>query len=181
MVKCGHMQVLLGLKDSHQKDAGNSVKPILINNKVMSYKLFLDDVRRPATAYSYMELPILLEPDWIIVRNYYAFISIIQKKGVPNVIAFDHDLADIHYKVQSFNYEDENYEKTGYHCAKWLLDYCLDNNEKPPQRIIIHSMNPYGSANIKSLFDTYYKIHGTGLPDISENNPVLDINPYLRI
>jgi len=175
------MQVLLGLKDSHQKDAGNSVKPILINNKVMSYKLFLDDVRRPATAYSYMELPILLEPDWIIVRNYYAFISIIQKKGVPNVIAFDHDLADIHYKVQSFNYEDENYEKTGYHCAKWLLDYCLDNNEKPPQRIIIHSMNPYGSANIKSLFDTYYKIHGTGLPDISENNPVLDINPYLRI
>jgi len=147
----------------------------------MSYKLFLDDVRRPATAYSYMELPILLEPDWIIVRNYYAFISIIQKKGVPNVIAFDHDLADIHYKVQSFNYEDENYEKTGYHCAKWLLDYCLDNNEKPPQRIIIHSMNPYGSANIKSLFDTYYKIHGTGLPDISENNPVLDINPYLRI
>jgi len=175
------MQVLLGLKDSHQKDAGNSVKPILINNKVMSYKLFLDDVRRPATAYSYMELPILLEPDWIIVRNYYAFISIIQKKGVPNVIAFDHDLADIHYKVQDFNYEDENYEKTGYHCAKWLLDYCLDNNEKPPQRIIIHSMNPYGSANIKSLFDTYYKIHGTGLPDISENNPVLDINPYLRI
>jgi len=147
----------------------------------MSYKLFLDDVRRPATAYSYMELPILLEPDWIIVRNYYAFISIIQKKGVPNVIAFDHDLADIHYKVQDFNYEDENYEKTGYHCAKWLLDYCLDNNEKPPQRIIIHSMNPYGSANIKSLFDTYYKIHGTGLPDISENNPVLDINPYLRI
>ena len=145
----------------------------------MSYKLFLDDVRRPETTYSYMELPIYNEPDWIIVRNYYAFITVIQKKGVPDVISFDHDLADEHYKQQDFNYSDPAYEKTGYHCAKWLLDYCVDNNEKPPKRVIIHSMNPYGSLNIKSLFTTYFKIHGTGLPDIPENNPTIDMNPYL--
>ena len=124
----------------------------------MSYKLFLDDVRRPTTTFSYMELPVFLEPNWIIVRNYYAFISIIQKKGIPNVIAFDHDLADIHYKVQDFDYDREDYEKTGYHCAKWLIDYCMDNKEELPQEIIVHSMNPYGSTNIKSLFDTYFKV-----------------------
>ena len=150
----------------------------------MGYKLFLDDVRRPATTFSYMELPIYNEPDWIIVRNYYAFISLVQKKGVPEVVSFDHDLADIHYKKQEFDYDDENLEKTGYHCAKWLLYYCVDNNLKIPTRIIIHSMNPAGSLNIKSLFDTYIKIHGTGLPElpyIPENDPVIDMNPYLRI
>ena len=147
----------------------------------MSYKLFLDDVRSPKTTYSYMELPIYKEPDWIIVRNYYAFITIIQKKGLPEVVSFDHDLADVHYKKQEFDYNDEGLEKTGYHCANWLLYYCVDNNLKVPTRIIIHSMNPAGSFNIKSLFDTYYKIHGTGLPDIPENDPVLDMNPYLRL
>jgi len=123
------------------------------------YYLFLDDVRRPATTYSYMKLPIFNESNWIIVRNYYAFISIIQKKGLPEVISFDHDLMDIHYKVQDFDYNDENYEKTGYHCAKWLIDYCLDNNLKVPTEIIVHSMNPVGSLNIKSLFDTYFKVY----------------------
>ena len=140
----------------------------------MSYKLFLDDVRRPATAYSYMELPIFHEPNWIIVRNYYAFISLIQKKGVPEVIAFDHDLADVHYKKQEFDYTDENLEKTGYHCAKWFIDYCIDNNEKLPPVVIVHSMNPSGSANIKSLFDTFYKVYDL------EPKPVI-MNPYLRI
>jgi len=140
----------------------------------MSYKLFLDDVRRPATAYSYMELPIFLEPEWIIVRNYYAFISLIQLKGVPEVIAFDHDLMDVHYKKQEFDYTDENLEKTGYHCAKWLIDYCMDNKEELPKVIIVHSMNPYGSANIKSLFDTYFKVWNI------EHSPIL-MNPYLRI
>jgi len=140
----------------------------------MSYKLFLDDVRRPETTFYYMELPVFLEPDWIIVRNYYAFISLIQNKGIPKTIAFDHDLADIHYKVQSFNYDDPDYERTGYHCAKWLIDYCMDNKEELPNEIIVHSMNPYGSANIKSLFDTYFKVWDV------KHKPIL-MNPYLRI
>lgn len=139
----------------------------------MSYKLFLDDVRSPKSVICYMGHPIFEEPDWIIVRNYYAFISIIEKKGMPDVIAFDHDLADIHYKVQDFNYDDENYEKTGYHCAKWLIDYCMDNNLDIPNVIIIHSMNPYGCKNIKSLFSTYIKVH-----DIK--NIKIIMNPYIE-
>lgn len=133
------------------------------------YMLFLDDVRRPATTFSYMELPIYNETDWIIVKNYYAFISIIQKKGVPELISFDHDLADIHYKEQNFDYDDENYEKTGYHCAKWLIDYCMDNELKVPTKIIIHSMNPVGSLNIKSLFETYFKVYDIKYEPILEN------------
>ena len=139
----------------------------------MNYKLFLDDVRRPETTFHYMELPVFNEPNWIIVRNYYAFITLIEKKGVPDVIAFDHDLADIHYKVQDFNYEDPDYEKTGYHCAKWFIDYCMDNNEELPHEIIVHSMNPYGSANIKSLFDTYIKVYNL-------EHSVIKMNPHLK-
>lgn len=139
----------------------------------MSYKLFLDDVRRPETTYFYMGLPVFKEPDWIIVRDYNEFISSIEKNGIPEVIAFDHDLADVHYKRQVFNYNDEDVERTGYHCAKWFIDYCMDNNLELPYEIIIHSMNPYGSESIKSLFNTYFKVYNI------EHNPI-KMNPYFK-
>ena len=132
----------------------------------MGYKLFLDDVRRPEDAYKYMYLDIFNEKDWIIVRNYYAFISLIEKKGVPEIISFDHDLADEHYKKQQFNYDDDSAEKTGYHCANWLLNYCLDNGKDVPEEVIIHSMNPYGSLNILSLFKTFYKTFDIDRPEV---------------
>lgn len=135
------------------------------------YMLFLDDIRRPKGTFSYMGLPVFNEKNWIIVRNYYAFISLIEKKGIPEVISFDHDLADEHYKQQEFDYSKEDSEKTGYHCAKWLIDYCMDNKLELPHEIIIHSMNPYGSMNIKSLFETYFKVH-----EIEHNSIIL--NPY---
>jgi hypothetical protein len=94
---------------------------------------------------------------------------VIQGKGVLDIVSFDHDLADEHYKNQDFNYEDEKSEKTGYHCAKWLIDYCLDNEKELPKRIIVHSMNPYGSRNIKSLFDTFNKVCGLEPQDIPMN------------
>jgi len=137
------------------------------------YCIFLDDVRTPKTAYSYMQLPVLIQAEWIVVRNYYAFISLIQNKGVPDMIAFDHDLASEHYKKQDFDYNDDKAEKTGYHCAKWLIDYCMDNDKKVPTNIIIHSMNPVGSLNIKSLFETYYKVY-----KIDYN--LIPMNPYFR-
>jgi len=140
----------------------------------MSYKLFLDDVRRPETTFHYMGLQVFNEPDWIIVRNYYAFISLVQTKGLPELIAFDHDLADEHYKQQDFDYDREDYEKTGYHCAKWLIDYCMDNNKELPKEIIIHSMNPYGSRNIKSLFDTYIKVYNL------KHTPIQILASHLR-
>jgi len=322
-----------------------------LKNK-MSYNLFLDDIRRPEDAFNYMHLPVFNKKEWIIVRNYYAFITLIEKKGVPEIISFDHDLGgeiekwkdvigyegvykvsdkgrvirvkkirgtsgdnilipqknesglyvklrnlgndksfqihrlvgeafipnyenkpqinhkdgnrwnnfkdNLEWMTQSENithshnelereftaygenhnnsmsisqytkkgvlinvygsvneagrqlsidfsniakcgrgerksvggfiwkYENKNptiksvvehiskdgknysdrffipdtfKEKTGYHCAKWLIDYCMDNEKELPKKIIVHSMNPYGSKNIKSLFDTYFKVH----------------------
>lgn len=137
------------------------------------YNLFLDDFRRPEDAFNYMGLPIYNLEDWVVVKNYYAFISIIEGKGIPDVISFDHDLADEHYKQQDFNYDAEDYEKTGYHCAKWLIDYCLDNQKELPKKIIVHSMNPYGSMNIKSLFESYFKVHEI------EYDPI-PMNPYFK-
>jgi hypothetical protein len=131
----------------------------------MAYNLFLDDFRMPKDAFEYMKLPIYISVEWIIVRNYYAFITLIENKGVPDIISFDHDLADEHYNeqiVKGQTYQeiyDMFTEKTGYHCAKWLIDYCIDNNKKLPADILIHSMNPAGSMNIKSLFETYFKVY----------------------
>lgn len=121
----------------------------------MAYNLFLDDFRMPKDAFEYTKLPIYLSVEWIVVRNYYAFVTIIQNKGIPDALSFDHDLADEHY-VQQKVY-DQYSEKTGYHCAEWLICYCIDNKKELPATILIHSMNPAGSLNIKSLFDSYYK------------------------
>lgn len=133
----------------------------------MKYNLFLDDFRFPNDASNYMFDPIYSSVEWIIVRNYYAFITIIQNKGIPDNISFDHDLADCHYKNQIFDYDDETKEKTGYHCAKWLINYCIDNSLDLPKKINIHSMNPYGTKNIKSLFETFFKINNINYKPIN--------------
>ena len=41
-------------------------------------------------------------------------------------------------------------------CAKWLVNYCLDRNLDLPE-YYIHTMNPIGAENIKSLFESYEK------------------------
>jgi len=115
----------------------------------------------PKDAFDYMHLPVYIQKEWIVVRNYHAFISLIEGKGIPEIISFDHDLADEHYDYQEHldgDYYDIMTEKTGYHCAKWLIDYCIDNNRELPATILIHSMNPAGSMNIKSLFQSYFKV-----------------------
>jgi hypothetical protein len=67
-------------------------------------------------------------------------------------------ISHIEYKDYAKNFFIPKYEeKTGYHCAKWLIDYCIDNKLELPKTILIHSMNPVGSRNIKSLFDSYFK------------------------
>jgi hypothetical protein len=124
------------------------------------YNLFLDDFRDPEDAFQHMMHPIYLLEDWLVVRNYDEFVKIIQEKGIPEIISFDHDLADAHYDQQE-HLDNDAYdimqEKTGYHCAKWLIYYCMDNNKKLPATILIHSMNVAGSYNIKSLFESYFK------------------------
>jgi hypothetical protein len=133
----------------------------------MSYKLFLDDYRQPLDCFGYMharignEVPIYLDKDWVIVRNFNEFVACITKRGIPNLISFDHDLANEHYAPQD-RWEDYNQweseqqfsEKTGKDCAKWLCDYCWVHDVKVP-KYYIHSMNPIGCENIKSILENF--------------------------
>jgi hypothetical protein len=122
------------------------------------YKLFLDDVRNPQQVF-----PTTSTDEWVIVRSYRHFVDTIQKQGLPFMISFDHDLADEHYRDSMYNpdkhytnyYNDGTFkEKTGYHCAQWLVTYCLDKKIDLP-KWNVHSMNPVGKVNIISLLTSY--------------------------
>ena len=124
----------------------------------MEKYLLLDDIRDCQMTFNITKNSIYLLNDWDIVKNYDEFINYILKNGLPSVISFDHDLADEHYVPSEYwdNYdlskefqESQSYrEKTGNDCAKWLLEYCYENNLKLPQ-CMVHSANPVGADNIR--------------------------------
>jgi len=118
------------------------------NNKY----LFLDDLRNPADCLSYMSnrksVDInIYHKKWHIVRTYSEFVTWIETHGLPDLISFDHDLAD---------FTEEGQEYTGMDCAKWLVDYCIDNKVQCPE-FYVHSANPQGADNIGSLLENYQK------------------------
>ncbi len=119
-------------------------------------KLFLDDIRNPKDCANGLVPSILnkfyWEHDWNIVRSYDEFVSWIVKNGLPDFISFDHDLADVHYSMDFSNPNFNGNEMTGYDCAKWLTNYCMDMKIQIP-RFIVHSQNPVGKANIQSYLD----------------------------
>lgn len=117
-------------------------------------KLFLDDSRNA--------------PDftWDVVRNYDQFVAYISLHGAPDIISFDHDLGPEHYQhyCDVIGYaEIENRlsevvipyekftEKTGYDCAKWLIE-----QGKLPKEYKVHSMNPVGRENIHFVMRAAY-------------------------
>ena len=126
-------------------------------------KLFLDDIRQPKDAINLVPSnynKIFWDNDWSIVRNYREFVNWILSNGVPDLISFDHDLADIHYEVDfsdwEFSSDQLGVEETGLDCAKWLVDYCVDNGSILP-KYIVHSANPAGRKNIQSYLDNANK------------------------
>lgn len=126
--------------------------------------LFLDDIRHPHEVYRYTQQTIFLQKEWELVRSYKEFVKWISKNGMPDFISFDHDLADIHDTTYHLTTDDEkskewqdpqlHIEKTGYDCAKWLVDYCLDNNYDCP-KFYCHSMNPVGREKINGLLEQF--------------------------
>jgi hypothetical protein len=127
----------------------------------MSYNLFLDDIRQPEQAALYMPAwmtPLYLKEKWEIVRNYGQFIGAIRRKGMPDIISFDHDLARAHYDPRTWKQGFVYKEKTGLDCAKWLIEYCLDKKVDMPT-IYVHSQNPVGKKNIESLINNYKKYY----------------------
>lgn len=126
----------------------------------MEYKLFLDDIRNPKDVLNYIDNDIYSLNNWVIVRNYDEFVQTIEKNGLPTIISFDHDLAYDHYLDDNQNGDidyDNLTEKTGYDCAKWLVDYCIIKMSKITSRCYVHSMNPVGKVNIETLLHNFNK------------------------
>ena len=112
------------------------------------YFLLLDDVRNTNQVFEYTNQKVFLTHNWTIVKTYQEFITCIIDKGLPEFISFDHDLGEL----SIINGE----EKSGYDCAKWLIDYCITNQLILPA-YFCHSMNPVGKANIQGLLNNYAK------------------------
>lgn len=137
----------------------------------MSYKLFLDDTRIPCHCVTYMHVrigpqnPIYLEKDWVICRNIGCFIATIKDMGMPDLISFDHDLSEAHYGIPFEDWRSsdvgEMYDDTGYDCAVWLTEYCLDNHLQLPE-FIVHSMNPVGVEKILALLNSFKRTQNDG-------------------
>lgn len=117
------------------------------------YNLFLDDFRHPYDAFQETLHPAYAKEKWVIVRSYSQFVKHIKRNGLPRIVSFDHDLTDAHYDCGPIPY-DQYEEKTGYHCAQWMIQYCTENQKPLPETILIHSASQRGKENIKSLFNS---------------------------
>jgi hypothetical protein len=129
--------------------------------KQLKRSLYLDDIRTPTTTIpGYKE--------WVVVRNYKEFVDWISKNGIPDLISFDHDLANEHMTdyinqttAQGYQIPDyESYkEKTGLDCAQWLGEYVQKNNAML-NSVCVHSHNPVGATNIQSYINGLKKHMG---------------------
>lgn len=102
----------------------------------MKKLLWLDDIRNPS---DYLEKD-EYEVTW--VKNYKDFCIYIEENGVPDYVCFDHDLGE---------------DKTGYDCAKFLVEVCQKMNRDIPY-FDIQSSNIVGKKNIRDLMNSWHKI-----------------------
>lgn len=101
----------------------------------MTYKLFIDDERFP------------IGDDWVIARSSSDATQILNEKGIPNYISFDHDLGGIDTSIIFINN---------------LIDFLIDNSFNLPDNFdfFVHSQNPIGAENIKNLMNNLIRFFG---------------------
>ena len=105
----------------------------------MGYAIFLDDERFP--------------PDngmnWIIARNCDDFFKIIDERGWPDFVSFDHDLGE---------------GPTGHDVAKRITERLLMSHAMLPPCLpfeyYVHSANPIGRANIEGTLEAWKRMFG---------------------
>lgn len=109
----------------------------------MKVLLWIDDLRNPFENDWLVFSPISSPYKCIWIKTYKEFVNYITENDMPDAISFDHDLG---------------LEETGYDCAKFLVQYCLDNSLKLPI-FSCHSANPVGKKNILSLLENFKKVN----------------------
>ena len=128
----------------------------------MKKLLWLDDYRDPMEGQWLVFSPITLEDLEVYwVKSYQQFIDWIITNGLPEAICFDHDLGlEVAFEARSKGMSKrksrllKKEEKTGYDAAKWLVNYCMDNDKKLPL-YNIQSANPVGKENIDKLLKNF--------------------------
>ena len=133
---------------------------------MIKYRIYLDDIRTPVSPNNEWVEGV---EEWTVVRSYDEFVQKVNSVGLENIeiISLDHDLGDTAMnewlygvtKNYSINYDNIT-EKTGYDCAKWLVNEWMDG--KPVVRVVTHSANAIGSANIMGYINNY--LHLNRLP-----------------
>jgi len=113
----------------------------------MKTLLWLDDYRNPHENNWLVFSPIEQPFKTIWCKNYNEFIEEITYNGLPDAICFDNSLGD---------FDKDGVEKTGYDCAKWLVNYCIDNNKTLPLWNS-QSSEPHSRENINGLLNNYKK------------------------
>lgn len=103
--------------------------------------LWLDDVRDPEKFIEKMTPYKICDLEITWCKSYEEFKEAILK-NLPDIISYDHDLGD----------GEEGC--TGYDCAKFLVNYCMDNSLKAPE-YFVHSSNVAGGDNIRNLLQNF--------------------------
>lgn len=127
---------------------------VLSTPVVEKKRIYLDDVRTP------------IDKSFVVVRSYDEFVDTVTRIGLENIelISLDHDLGDsamTEWRRNVVNNYTINYdnitEKTGYDCAKWLVERWLDG--APVVKVVTHSANAVGSANIMGYINNFRHIN----------------------
>lgn len=130
----------------------------------MKTLLWLDDYRDPFEG-SWLVFSPIKDPEYTVywVKSYDEFVDWIKSNGLPTGICFDHDLGhDIQTQGRLKGMSKRAARKlktglkTGMDCAKWLVNYCIDNKLQLPL-YNIQSANPVGKENINSLLQNFIK------------------------
>ncbi|MFM0670476.1 cyclic-phosphate processing receiver domain-containing protein [Paraburkholderia sediminicola] len=102
----------------------------------MSYRLFIDDLRNPAS------------PGWVVARDSDTTIKLLEARGCPAEISFDHDLGG---------------DDTAMRVVRRLVELDLDaGGTYIPSgfQFSVHSANPVGRENIQALLGRYLAFRG---------------------